>query len=145
MRETLLRGGVFALLTIPGVGCTSGVEPAPEGYHQEWVNNGKRRELVNLPDDPSVNKPITVVVRTLSDQPGPGDYYIYVTEGKRVSRVLVHNEEVKQEPQVQWIEVNPERICPNCKPYYKLVGKQMERGYYCNASVHVDPGPKKES
>jgi len=145
MNEMLFRGLMVAVVSWPLFGCSSGIEPAPQGYHHEWVDNGKRKEMITVPDDPSAGKPPTMVVRSNTDQPGPGDYYIYITEGKQVTRVLVHNEEVKAEGKGQWIEVAPDQICPNCKPYYKMVGKQMERSFYCNSSVHVPPGKKKES
>jgi hypothetical protein len=145
MRRIPFGGAALTAVVAAILGCTAGVEPAPEGWHYEWVNTGKRRDQVLVPDDPSVNKPLRVAVRSTSEQPGPGDYYVYATEGKRVTRILVHDEDMKWEPHSQIMEVSADHVCPKCKPYYAPVGKQMERRYYCDVKIHVDPGPKAEN
>jgi hypothetical protein len=139
MKRVLLGGMVAAVSSWVMVGCQG--EAAPSGYHHEMVDNGKRKEQVTVadPDPAQANKPIKVMVPTNSDVPGPGDYYVYVTEGKRTSRVLVHDEEFKGEPQGLTIEVSPDQVCPRCKASYVNVGKHVEKRFFCNTNVHVPP------
>lgn len=142
MKRMLLAGMVTAVSSWVLAGCQS--EPAPQGYHYEMADNGKRKEqvLVADPDSAQANKPLKVMVPSNADAPGPGDYYVYVTEGKHSSRVLVHDEEVKGGPQGLLIEVSPDQVCPRCKAIYVNVGKHAEKRFYCNSDVHVAPNAR---
>ena len=139
MNRWLLGGMVTAVSSWIMVGCQQ--EPAPKGYHYEMVDNGKRKEQVTVadPDPKQANKPITVMVRSNSEVPGPGDYYVYVNEGKQTSRILVHDEALNTGPQGQPIEVSPDQVCPHCKLTYVNVGKHAEKRFFCNTNVHVAP------
>ena len=126
MKLVFLNGMVAVVSLSVMVGCQE--EPAPQGYHHEMVDNGKRKEQVTVadPDPAQANKPWKVMVLTNSDVPGPGDYYVYVNEGKHTSRVLVHDEELKGGPQGLTLEVSPDQVCPYCKATYVNVGSWHE-------------------
>ncbi|HXX93817.1 MAG TPA: hypothetical protein VEN81_09295 [Planctomycetota bacterium] len=130
---------VATLLALFLTGCQG--EPAPQGYHYQMVNNGKRSEQMMVADVDSTqaDRLARVMVRSASDQPGPGDYYVFVTEGKRTSHILVHDEDLKGGGPGLRIEVSPDQLCPHCTVATMTIGKRVERRYYCDPSVHVLP------
>jgi hypothetical protein len=140
MRSIITGGAVLALSFLVMVGCSTPAEPAPAGYHYEMVDIGKERKAQALVPDPNPaqeRRAGTIMVRTNSTVQGSGDYWIYATEGKQVTRVLVHDEEVKSGAWL--IHISPDQVCPSCKEAYVTVGKHVERRYYCYSNVHVPP------